>query len=116
MKRTLALILAIGLAGSVHGQGEKATEPLSIVGPYFQLVTQSTGAVYTISGPPGTYQISGQAIVPGLTPANVLITITIPALCSAATSTTTASTTTTTTTAASSAGRNRRQDVGGVSR
>jgi hypothetical protein len=75
MKRVLAVILALGLVGSVLAQ--TSTESLTIVGPYYQLTT-SSGAIYTISGPPGTYQVTGQSMVPGLPPVNVLITITIP--------------------------------------
>ncbi len=76
MRRILALILVCGLAGSVRAQ--QATESLTIVGPYYQLTT-SAGAVYSISGPPGTYLISGTSMVPGLAPVPVQITITIPA-------------------------------------
>ncbi len=78
MRRFLAIILAIGLAGSVLAQGEKATESLVIAGPFYSLTNSTTGATYTISGPPGTYLIPGQAITPGLTPVNVTITVTIP--------------------------------------
>lgn len=75
MRRLLSLALVLGVVGSVLAQ--TANEPLTIVGPYYQLTTAS-GLSYTISGPPGTYQVSGQAITPGLSPVNVLITITIP--------------------------------------
>ncbi len=75
MRRVLALILGLGLIGSALAQ-QQATEPLTIVGPYYQLGT-SSGTTYTISGAPGTYQVSGQAITKDAT-TNVLITITIP--------------------------------------
>ncbi len=79
MRRLLSLTLVLGLAGSVVAQQQTATESLVITGPYFQLTNSSTGAAYSISGPPGTYQVTGQAVKPGLTPVNVLVTITIPA-------------------------------------
>ncbi len=74
----LAIIVFLSglLISSALAQGEKATEPLTIVGPYYQLGTPS-GAVYTISGAPGTYQVLGQAVANGTT-SGVLITITIP--------------------------------------
>ncbi len=75
MRRVLALILGLGLVGSALAQ-QQAAEPLTIVGPYYQLST-STGATYAISGAPGTYQVSGQAITKDGT-TNVLVTITIP--------------------------------------
>ncbi len=73
--RSLPIIVALVAVGTVLAQ--TASEPLTIVGPYYQLTT-SSGLSYTISGPPGTYQISGQAVTPGLTPVNVVVTITIP--------------------------------------
>ncbi len=76
MKRILAFTLALGVVGTVFAQ--TVTESLTIVGPYYQLTT-SSGAIYTISGPPGTYLVSGTSMVPGLAPVPVQITITIPA-------------------------------------
>ncbi len=73
---TVLVFLALVLIGSVFAQ--TTTESLTIVGPYYQLTT-SSGAIYTITGPPGTYLISGTSMVPGLAPVPVQITITIPA-------------------------------------
>ncbi len=69
-----SLLLVAIAASSVLAQ--TANEPLTITGPYYQLST-STGLLYTISGPPGTYQVSGQALKDGTT-SSVIITITIP--------------------------------------